>query len=156
MNAFRGLKGKLVGAHERIGKGVELVREVVGVFISETDGTTSGHGRDNEARRLAVVPADSCSEDSGHAAAKTQFRDEWQTYIKVATAETRQGEDARLKQLDVVLQKFRAPLPVFQRARDRHTRVRPEAANPLCRALMQRETVSLPVELCPVELERLG
>jgi hypothetical protein len=106
MNAFRGLKGKLVGAHERIGKGVELVREVVGVFISETDGTTSGHGRDNEARRLAVVPADSCSEDSGHAAAKTQFRDEWQTYIKVATAETRQGEDARLKQLDVVLQAY--------------------------------------------------
>ena len=101
MNALRGLKGKLAGAGGRLGKGVERLREVVGGMKLEDE---SGRSTDDES--ADGWPLAGGGEESVVAAASRCFRDEWSAYVQVATA--RLGEDARLRQLAVVLDIYHA------------------------------------------------
>ena len=100
--SLRRLKGRLAGAGDRLGKGVEkLLRERVGV---EARGERAA-GAAPAATAAALEVAHGGDEASCHDA-QQRLVGEWQTYVSVATART--GEDARLKQLAVVLGAFEA------------------------------------------------
>ena len=113
MNTLHRLKAQVVGAGERVGKGVELLRERVGIGLSDDPTVPADRIRDGVAQHDGggddstnpIKPG----QDARRAVAARRFRDAWQTYVHVVTARADGGgEKSRLKQLAVVLQAYDA------------------------------------------------
>jgi len=100
--SLRELKGRLAGAGDRLGKGVEkLLRERVGGGGAEADDAAAEARAENGAAVAATAGESAAGGGASCRDAQQRLLGEWQTYVHVATAGT--GEDARLRQLAAVL-----------------------------------------------------